>query len=70
MTGWWTGVGVGMLSAVVAAWLVPGWAMRRLLPVLERSGRDVTNYRGREVVLGLGVVWLVWAWGTPPCPLS
>lgn len=40
--------------------LVPAVFMRMLMPSLER-GVPVTNYRGRTVCMGLGVVWLVWA---------
>lgn len=40
--------------------LVPAFFMRMLMPSLER-GVPVTNYRGRAVFAGLGVVWLVWA---------
>lgn len=48
---------------VVAAVLgvgVPWLGMRMLVPALRES-RTATNYRGREVFLGLGVVWLLWA---------
>jgi UDP-GlcNAc:undecaprenyl-phosphate GlcNAc-1-phosphate transferase len=45
-----------------AAAVVPWLAMRALVPTLEASGRGLAeNYRGRRVVVGLGVVWLVWA---------
>jgi len=37
--------------------------MERLLPALEGSGHLVTNYRGRRIPTGLGLVWLVWAAG-------
>ncbi len=47
-------------GAVVLGWLVPWVFMRMLVPSL-RNGRTSVNYRGREVFLGLGVVWLVWA---------
>lgn len=63
MTGWWIGVAIATLSALLVAWLVPAWVMERFLRALERSGTVVTNYRGREVVPGLGVAWLVWATG-------
>lgn len=63
MTGWWIGVAIATLSALLVAWLVPAWVMERFLRALERSGTVVTNYRGREVVPGLGVAWLVWAVG-------
>ncbi len=45
-----------------AAAVVPWLAMRALVPTLEASGRGlVENYRGRRVVLGLGIVWPLWA---------
>jgi len=38
--------------------------MRALVPVLEESGAGaVVNYRGRRVVYGLGLVWVVWVAG-------
>jgi uncharacterized membrane protein len=49
---------IGLAFALGAA--VPAGFMRMLAPSFEREGR-VTNYRGREVFPGLGVVWLVWA---------
>lgn len=54
-------VSIGL--AVLAAWAVPALGMRALMPALERSRLRVTNYRGREVASGLGVVWLLWAVG-------
>lgn len=39
---------------------VPWVGMRLLVPTL-REARTVTNYRGRQVFLGLGIVWLLWA---------
>jgi hypothetical protein len=46
-----------------AAWILPAWGVTRLLPVLERSGSGVVNYRGRRISYGVGVVWLLWAGG-------
>jgi hypothetical protein len=54
-------LGVGLTG--VAAWIIPAWGVKRLLPALERSGTAVVNYRGRTVSSGLGVVWLLWAAG-------
>lgn len=60
----WTVIAVICVAlAVVVGWVVPAWAMRALLPAFEASGRVVTNYRGRRVTTGLGVVWLLWAVG-------
>jgi len=48
------------LGTLVWPWL----AMRMIVPALERSDTGkVTNYRGRRVCLGLGVVWVVWVIG-------
>ena len=46
--------------AALLGMLVPWAGMRLLVPTLRES-RTVTNYRGRQVFLGLGVVWLLWA---------
>ncbi len=54
-----TALSVGL--CVIAGWLVPAWAMKRLMPALESGGKRVTNYRGRSIPTGLGIVWLVWA---------
>ena len=48
---------------VIATVLLPWLAMSALVPTLEASGKGVENYRGHRVVLGLGLVWLVWAAG-------
>lgn len=52
---------VSIAIALLVGWAIPAWTMRRLLPVLEASGHLVTNYRGRRIPTGLGLVWLVWA---------
>ena len=52
---------IALGSAVIVGWLLPAWAMKRLVPSLEGSGPRVTNYRGRSIPTGLGTVWLVWA---------
>jgi UDP-GlcNAc:undecaprenyl-phosphate GlcNAc-1-phosphate transferase len=45
------------VGAVVIPWL----SMRALVPTLEASGRGLAeNYRGNPVVVGLGLVWMVW----------
>ncbi len=55
---------VTLASVLAGAAIVPWLAMRALVPTLEASGRGlVANYRGRRVVVGLGIVWLVWALG-------
>ena len=52
---------IAVAAAVVAGWLVPALAMRALAPSLESSPLVITNFRGRKVFLGLGLVWAVWA---------
>lgn len=48
------------LCAVVFPWL----AMRMIVPALKRAPMGhVTNYRGRTVVAGLGLVWVAWTIG-------
>lgn len=52
---------LGGLAAVIgAAAVVPWVAMRMLAPSLAEGGRTVRNYRGRDVPLGLGLVWVFW----------
>lgn len=51
-------IAVLLVGAVIVPWL----AMRAMMPVIESSGRGLAeNYRGRRVVVGLGLVWVVWA---------
>ena len=53
---------IAMILAIAAGLVVPWAAMRALVPTLESSDRfAVTNFRGRRVVPGLGLVWVVWA---------
>ena len=53
-----------LVLALLGAFVVPWLAMRALAPVLEESGAGaVVNYRGRRVVYGLGLVWVVWVVG-------
>lgn len=47
---------VALLLGVGVPWL----GIKMLVPSLRES-RTTTNYRGHEVFLGLGVVWLLWA---------
>jgi hypothetical protein len=48
--------------AVLLGYLVPWGFIRMLAPTLESAEKArVTNYRGRPVFVGLGIVWLVWA---------
>ncbi|MHB9003530.1 MAG: hypothetical protein ACYC6C_05640 [Coriobacteriia bacterium] len=51
---------VALFGALVLGAGVPWLGMRMLIPSLgERT--KVKNYRGRDVFLGLGIVWLIWA---------
>ncbi|NTU71115.1 MAG: hypothetical protein HGB10_04770 [Coriobacteriia bacterium] len=53
-------VAFALLGAVVIPWV----GMSMFVPTLEADMTSgVTNYRGRRVVLGLGVVWVMWAVG-------
>jgi UDP-GlcNAc:undecaprenyl-phosphate GlcNAc-1-phosphate transferase len=63
VTAWIVSAFVSVGLAVVVGWALPAWAIRRLLPLLEGAGHLVTNYRGRRIPTGLGLVWLVWAAG-------
>ena len=49
-----------LLAALIAGWILPALSMRMLIPTLA-SGRLVTNYRGRSIPAGLGLVWPIWA---------
>jgi hypothetical protein len=56
--------GVALTAAAFAGVVAPWVVMRALVPTLESSDRlVVTNYRGRRVASGLGLVWVVWALG-------
>lgn len=53
---------LAIVMAIALGYLVPWGLVTMLAPVLRGSERAlVANYRGRQVFLGLGVVWLVWA---------
>lgn len=62
MTSWIT-LAVSTVLAALAGWVVPAWAMKHAVPTLESSRTTLANYRGKNVTLGLGIVWLVWAVG-------
>ncbi len=63
MAAWLVVSCASVAIAVFAGWLLPAWAMKRLMPSLERGGMRVTNFRGASIPTGLGIVWLVWAAG-------
>lgn len=52
---------IAATACLVAGVLVPFLVMRALSPNLSSSDRRVTNYRGRSVHVGLGLVWVVWS---------
>lgn len=52
---------ISVAASLVFGALVPLFAMAALVPALEAGGATMRNFRGKEVVLGLGVVWIVWA---------
>ncbi|MDY0088342.1 MAG: hypothetical protein RBS78_07345 [Coriobacteriia bacterium] len=51
---------MGLAAVFIAAVVVPWVGMRMLAPSLAHSGRTVRNYRGVQVPLGLGTVWVFW----------
>ncbi|MBN2248363.1 MAG: hypothetical protein JW733_06650 [Coriobacteriia bacterium] len=53
--------GTAVAVCVFAGWLVPAAVMRGLALSLRGTRLSATNYRGRDVYLGLGLVWIVWA---------
>jgi hypothetical protein len=46
--------------ALAAGWLVPWLSVRPLVSLFGSAKRTVRNYRGEDVPLGLGAVWIVW----------
>ena len=54
---------VSLALVVLAAVGLPILGMRMLVPVLAAPERMHPNYRGKQVFLGLGVVWIIWALG-------
>jgi len=58
----WAEVVGALVGALVLGVAVPWVGVRMLVPSLESSPRaQTTNYAGRTVFYGLGVVWLIWA---------
>lgn len=53
--------GIAAAVCAIAGWFIPAVAMRALTPSLHGTRLAGTNYRGRDVYLGLGLVWIVWA---------
>lgn len=51
---------IAATACLIAGVLVPFLVMRALSPTLASSDRLSTNYRGRSVHVGLGLVWAVW----------
>lgn len=63
MSDWIVLTVASLVLALIAGWVIPAWTTKRLVAGLEAGGSGVTNYRGRTVVLGLGLVWVVWVVG-------
>ena len=60
----WVSVAITLVFLAVGAIVVPWVGMRMLVPTLESAdAAAVTNYRGRRVVYGLGLVWVLWVIG-------
>ena len=57
--GW---IAAGLVLGLVLGLGIPWLGMRMFVPSLASSPMRA-NYRGREVHLGLGVVWVLWAGG-------
>lgn len=53
--------GIGVAVCAIAGWLIPAVAMRALTPSLQGTRLAGTNFRGRDVYPGLGLVFAVWA---------
>jgi len=51
--------GIVLIAVALAAWVLPAIAMRMLVPALS-GGPMLTNYRGRSIPIGLGLVWPIW----------
>ena len=62
MTPWLSGA-LAWLLAILACVVVPYLGMRWLMPTLEQHAPTVRNYRGRDLPLGLGLVWAFWSLG-------
>jgi UDP-GlcNAc:undecaprenyl-phosphate/decaprenyl-phosphate GlcNAc-1-phosphate transferase len=56
-----TAYAVSVLLLLVGAAVIPWLAMRALVPTLESGGKGLAeNYRGRPLVVALGLVWIIW----------
>lgn len=50
------------LALLTGAWILPFITLKMLMPALSNSPKaQTTNYAGRTIAYGLGVVWLAWA---------
>ena len=54
---------VAISGAFLACCVLPWLGMRALLPTMREGRLHVSNYRGRSVTPGLGVVWVWWSGG-------
>jgi hypothetical protein len=57
----WQGDLVALVVIAAACWLLPWLAAGPAIGAFLKARKTVRNHRGRDVPLGLGVVWIVWA---------
>jgi hypothetical protein len=56
---------ITLVVTLLGAWLIPWLTMRLIMNARFKSGKhEATNYAGKTVSYGLGLVWLVWAAST------
>lgn len=51
---------IPIVAVALAAWVIPALGVGALFPVIERNATPIINYRGRRIVAGLGIAWLLW----------
>ncbi len=51
---------VSLILAIVLCFLIPMLVIARLLPSLVEHAPMKRNYRGADVLAGLGIVWFIW----------
>ena len=56
-------IAVGLGLATLCGVVIPVLAVRGLMPALEAGALKTRNYRKRLLPVGLGIVWIVWAFG-------
>lgn len=63
MTLHWQADLIALAVVAVTCWLLPWLAAGPAIGAFRKAGKVVRNYRGADVPLGLGVLWIVWAAG-------